>query len=301
MMYKTSPGNRLFSRKEKNMLRRILPLVLILTLALSACSLHIQLPITQKTGPTVVDDIALPIPADAKLVDLTLSFGAGTLKLNTGTDSLIAGKATYNLADFKPEVTVNGNTVTIKQGDWRINGIPDMNKIKNEWDLALGNVPINLNVDAGAYKAEYEFGGLSLANLTINDGAADVKLKFSQPNAIEMTMLRYKTGASNVSLTGLANANFASMEFNSGAGNYTLDFSGDLKRDASINIETGVSNMTLVIPSGIPVQLTMEGGLSNVSHGSGWEKNGNLYTQQGSGPQLTILVQLGAGNLTITR
>ena len=59
--------------------------------------------------------------------------------------------------------------------------------------------------------------------------------------------------------------------------------------------------MTLVIPSGIPVQITLKGGLSNVSHGSGWDKNNNVYTQQGSGPQLTIVVEMGAGNLTITR
>jgi hypothetical protein len=283
------------------MFRKTIPLVLVLTLALTACSLHISLPITQETGPTVVDDIALPVPAGADTVDLTLSFGAGTLKLNTGTDSLVSGTATYNVEDFKPVVTVNGSNVTIEQGEWRVNGIPDMSNLKNEWDLALGNVPLDLNIEAGAYKAEYEFGGLSLTNLTVSDGAADVELKFSEPNATEMTLLRYETGASNVSLIGLANANFASLEFKSGAGNYTLDFTGELKRDASINIETGVSNMTLVIPSGIPVQITVDGGLSNVSHGSGWDKNGNVYTQEGSGPQLTIVIEMGAGNLTITR
>lgn len=283
------------------MSRKILPLLLILTLALSACSFHISLPITQKTGPTTVDDIALPVPAGAEVVDLTLSFGAGTLKLRPGTTSLVSGTATYNVPDFKPVVTVNGSQVTIEQGNWRVTGIPDMSNVKNEWDLALGNAPLDLNIQAGAYKAEYEFGGLALTNLTVSDGAADVKLKFSEPNATEMTLLRYQTGASNVTLTGLANANFAALEFDSGAGNYTLDFSGDLKRSASVNIETGVSNFTLVIPSGIPAQITVQGGLSNISYGSGWAKNDNVYTQEGSGPQLTIIVEIGAGNLTITK
>jgi len=68
-----------------------------------------------------------------------------------------------------------------------------------------------------------------------------------------------------------------------------------------VNIETGLSNTTLVIPSGIPVQLTVDGGLSNVTYGSGWSKNGSVYTQAGTGPQLTIVVKLGAGNLTLTR
>jgi hypothetical protein len=283
------------------MYRKIFIALLLLSFALTACTFHISLPITQETGPTKVDDIALPVPSGAETVDLTLSFGAGTLKLHSGTDSLIAGTATYNVEDFKPEVTVNGDVVRLEQGNWQVTGIPDMSNVKNEWDLSLGNVPIDLNIEAGAYKAEYDFGGLSLVNLTINDGAADVELTFSRPNEAEMALFRYQTGASNVTLTGLANANFASLDFNSGAGNYTLDFSGELKHDASVNIETGVSNMTLVIPAGLPVQITVEGGLSNISYGAGWDKNGNVYTQSGSGPELTIVIEMGAGNLTITR
>jgi hypothetical protein len=283
------------------MLRKTFFSFLILALALAGCSFHITLPFTQETGPTVVDEIALPVPSGGGTVDLTLSFGAGTLILNPGTDSLVAGTATYNVADFKPVVTSEGNTVTIEQGNWRVTGIPDVGNIKNEWDLQLGSVPMNLDIEAGAYHGELDLGGLALVNLTVNDGASDVTMNFSEPNATEMTLFSYRTGASNVSLTGLANANFSTLQFNCGAGNYTLDFGGELRRDASINIETGVSNMTLVIPAGIPAQITVDGGLANVSYGSGWQKDGRVYSQEGSGPQLTIFVQIGAGNLTITR
>jgi hypothetical protein len=255
-----------------------------------------------KAGPLTTDEINVPLPTDAtQTVDLSLEFGAGTLKLHPGAGALVSGTATYNVSDFKPTVTVNASTVRIEQGNWRLTGIPDISNIKNEWDLALGNVPLALTIDAGAYKGEYELGGLALTNLTISDGAADAKLNFASPNLTEMSLLSYKTGASNVSLTGLGNANFASLEFKSGAGNYTLDFSGQFQRDGSVHIGTGVSNLTLVIPSGIPVQITVDGGLSNVTHDSSWAKNGNVYSQAGSGPQLTIVVEIGAGNLTITR
>ncbi len=283
------------------MFRRSFYLLLVLGLALSACTVPFRLPLTRQTGPLTVEQIALPVPPDAAVIDLSLSFGAGKLILNPGTDSLVSGSASYNVEDFKPIISVVGGKVSIEQGDWHIDGIPDFNEIKNEWNLMLGNVPMNLSIDAGAYQAEYEFGGLALTNLTISDGAADVTLNFSESNTTEMTLFKYQTGASNVSLLGLGNANFSTLEFDSGAGNYTLDFSGELKRDASVNIETGVSNMTLVIPDGIPVQITIEGGLSNITHGTGWEKDGNVYTQEGSGPQLTIVIEIGAGNLTITR
>jgi hypothetical protein len=269
---------------------------------LSACSFTITLPETQKVGPTVVDQINVPLPSSTtQVVDLTLKFGAGVLKLDSGSTSLVSGTATYNVSDFKPAVTINSASVDIIQGHWQLTGIPDIARIKNEWDLSLGSTPLALTIDGGAYQAEYQLGGLSLTDLTISDGAAESKLNFASPNLSQMNLLSYSTGASNVSLTGLGNANFASLEFNSGAGNYTLDFSGQFQRDASAHISTGVSNMTLVIPTGLPVQITVNGALSNVTYGSGWTTHGNVYSQSGTGPQLTIVVEIGAGNLTLTR
>ena len=284
------------------MIRKYLPVLLVLALSTIACG--VSVPINTVTpGPVVTDPINVPAPANTtNPVDLSLAFGAGTLKIHSGsTDALVSGTAKYNINDFKPAVTVNGSTVRIEQGNWHLTGIPDLSNIKNTWDLSLGDQPLNLSIEAGAYHAEYQFGGLALANLTVKDGAADAKINFASPNLTEMSLLSYETGASNVSLTGLGNANFASLLFHSGAGNFTLDFTGGLKRDGSVNIETGVSNTTLVIPTGIPVQLTVVGGLSNITFDSGWTKNTNLYTQKGSGPQLTIVVHMGAGNLTITR
>lgn len=284
------------------MIRKLLPYLLILVLGLTGCGFHFSLPITTiSPGPLLTDQIYVPAPNTTQTIGLSLAFGAGILKVQPGASGLVSGTATYNIADFKPAVTSNGSTVRIEQGNWHLTGIPDLSNIKNEWDLSLGNQPLNLSIEAGAYHAEYQLGGLALANLTVKDGASDVKMNFDSPNLTEMSLLNYETGASNVSLTGLGNANFASLLFHSGAGNFTLDFTGELKRNGSVNIETGVSNTTLVIPSGIPVQLTVDGGLSNVSYGSSWSKSGSRYTQTGSGPQLTIVVHLGAGNLTLTR
>jgi hypothetical protein len=283
------------------MMRKLLPVMLVLALATIACGFNVSLPINTITpGPLVTDQIEVASPG-AGPADLTLAFGAGTLKVHPGGAGLVSGTAQYNIPDFKPAVTVNGSAVRIEQGNWKLTGIPNLSSIKNEWDLSLGSQPIALNIEAGGYHAEYQFGGLALTNLTVKDGASDVKMNFSSANPADLSLFSYETGASNVNLTGLGNANFSSLSFKSGAGNYTLDFTGALKRDGSVNIETGISNMTLVIPAGIPVQLSVTGGLSNVSYDSGWSKNANTYTQNGSGPKLTILATIGAGNLTLTR
>jgi hypothetical protein len=284
------------------MTRKMLPVLLVLALATIACGFHVNVPINTITpGPMQTDQIDIPLPASSTQdVDLSLGFGAGTLNIHPGASTLVSGSATYNIADFKPLVTVDGSIARIEQGNWHLNGIPDLSNIKNTWDLSLGKQPLNLTIDGGAYHAEYQFGGLSLTNLTVKDGTSDVKLDFDSPNLAEISLLSYETGASNVSLAGLGNANFSSLLFHSGAGNFTLDFTGTFKRNGSVNIETGISNTTLIIPSNVPVQLTVEGGLSNVTYGSSWTKSGSLYTQTGTGPQLTITVKIGAGNLTLT-
>jgi hypothetical protein len=280
--------------------RKLIPILLALMLALSACNLHVRFPGTQTTGPLTTNEVSIPVPAASGAVNLKLSFGAGIIHLAPGASDLVNGTATYNIADFKPTVTTTGNTIHLEQGNFRLTGIPDFSNIKNEWDLQLGSVPMDLELEGGAYTGEYALGGLALTNLTVAEGAAEVDLSFDKLNTAEMKLFHYETGASNVSMTGLANANFASMEFTGGAGNYTFDFSGQLRRNASVIIEAGLSNVTLVIPSGLPVQVTVNG-LSNVTHDSSWTKNGNMYTQSGTGPQLVILVEMGAGNLTLTR
>jgi len=269
-----------------------------------ACGVDINIPVTVevKTGPTVTDEINVPRPTDpTETTRISLSFGAGELKIAPGIDdALINGTATYNVEDFKPEVDTSNNSVTITQGNLEIRGLPKIDAtVKNDWDLKLGQYPVDLIIKAGGYTGALELGGLSISDLHISDGASDVDLLFSQPNQVEMNALRYETGASDVSLEGLSNANFNTMVFQSGAGNYTLDFSGQLKRDSIVFIETGLSNLTILIPEGIPAEITVEGRLNNVSMRGNWDKFGDTYINRGEGPQLDITVEMGAGNLTL--
>lgn len=283
------------------MSKPILFALLALALAASACGFNINLPQAKTPGPEVTDEISIPAP-DAESARLTLEFGAGELVLSPGAEgSLVSGAVTYNVPDFKPEVKIEDGDVLIKQGEYQVSGIPSFDGLKNEWDLRLGAQPMSLEINAGAYKGEFDLGGLALTSLSVNDGAADVTVNFSEINPEKMSLLTYKTGASNVTLKNLANANFVSLVFESGAGNYTLDFGGDLQRDGSVSIRSGMSNLTLVIPEGLAATVKVNGGLSNVQFPSGWSQSGDLYTQAGEGAALAIVIEMGAGNVQVTR
>jgi hypothetical protein len=270
--------------------------IFVLILAALACDANVTLPTVSTAGPEVTEQINVPSPGTP--ADLTISFGAGELKLGTGAANLVEGTATYNSPTLKPAVVTLGAQVEIKQGDQLRLTVPL--GIKNAWDFRLGSGPMSLTVNAGAYTGEFELGGLSLTGLTVKDGAATVDLSFSRPNPSAMTVLRYETGASKVKLTGLANANFSTMIFSSGAGDYTLDFGGTLRRDATVSVSTGLSNLIVVVPDGTPAAATIEGGASNVNAGPGWIQNDNLYSRSGSGPALTFVIKIGAGNVTLT-
>jgi hypothetical protein len=282
------------------MKRTILPILVVAFLVTTACGFTIPRAAAPEAEVTDRVEVSAP-PSDS--TRLTLSFGAGDLTLSPGAESdlLVQGTATYNYTQLKPMITTDGGNVHVQTGDGSFKSFPSSDSIINRWNLKLGSSPMDLTIESGAYTGTVELGGLALTGLTVKDGAATVDLSFSKPNLAEMAILRYETGASTVTLNGLANANFGTLIFKSGAGNYTLDFSGKLQRDASVSIEGGLSNFILVIPDGVHAVVTMEGGASNVHTGPGWSQAGNIYTQDGEGPTLTILIKTGATDVTITR
>jgi len=277
---------------------KIISAILALALASMACGFSIDLPEQAKVGADVKESITVAAP-DTEETRLNVTFGAGDLNLSTGAKNLVDGTVVYNVEDLKPEVLTIGGEVEIKQGDF--DGVPPFSGMKNVWDLKLGKAPMDLTISAGAYNGQFELGGLALKNLNISDGASKVELSFSEPNQVEMAQFNYTTGASDVTMIGLANANFKTFIFNSGAGNYTLDFSGKLQQDATVSIDSGLSDLTLIIPEGVHASVTVDSTLADVSFGEGWSQLGKIYSQTGEGPMLTIIINIGAGNLRLTK
>lgn len=283
--------------------KRILLAIAVMALVTMACGININLPMERiNTGPVQTEEINIPAADTSGPVNLTIDFGAGELDINPGAQGvLVEGTAEYNVPELKPEITVEGNTVLLKTGEMKkIKLLPVFgDKYKNSWDLSLGESLLDLTINAGAYQGNIELGGLSIGSLTVADGASQTEWSFSQPNLVEMNTLRYGTGASSVSLDGLANSRASEIIFKGGAGDYTLDFSGQLQNDMDVSIDAGISNVKIVVPQGVSASLNIDGGLSNVEVNGNWEKSGNVYEMAGDGPRITFDVTMGAGNLEL--
>ena len=281
---------------------RALAAIAALSVAMLACTFTFDNQVRGFTiGSLQTTEIEVPAPDSNQVTEVKLEFGAGELNITPGdSEYLVSGSATYNVEEFEPEVTISERKVKISQQADKTSPIPVLGSgLDNRWDLELGNFPMELEIAAGGYQGEFELGGLPLHEFRLAEGAAKTDLSFSELNPVEMDTLRYDTGASQATLTGLANANFRDMDFRSGAGDYRLDFSGDMQQDADVSIKSGLSSIVIIVPKGTPATVRFEGGLVNVERSGSWRISGGVYTLSGEGPELTITVEMGAGNLDL--
>lgn len=278
------------------------PLIFVLAalmLASLACTINVNVP-TIKTTDSKTVTINEPVTQGADVAKVSLSIPAGTFALSGGADGLVNGTIKYNVSDWQPVITRNPGSVDIHQGDiHKITGLPTK-EVVNDWSLKLSDsIPLDLAIQAGAYQGTLDLGGLHLKDLSIQDGASQSKVDFSQPNPETLDNFSYKTGASQVDLTELANANFSNFSFDGGAGDYTLDFSGSLTRDAQVTIKAGVSNITLTVPAATHVIISNQGAISNIDTQGTWIVNGSTYETEGQGPVITININIAVGNLKL--
>ncbi|HLK51507.1 MAG TPA: toast rack family protein [Bryobacteraceae bacterium] len=145
-------------------------LVLILAVCLAGC-------VVQHTGPAQHDFQAVERD-NAEYVNVNLKMGAGTLRIDTGTDKLAAADFMYNIPAWKPDVrydkSADHGTLTIAQPDRHG---PHLGRTDYEWDLRLNReVPLNLNVEFGAGEGHLDVGGLALRGVDIKMGVGRLDL-----------------------------------------------------------------------------------------------------------------------------
>ncbi len=276
---------------------KIIIIIFVLLFTTLACSFNIEIP-KVKTVDELTFTIDESIPTNRDSSDLEIGMGAGRLNISKGSDKWITGEINYNVTIWNPEISETLNGIRIIQETNKQISIPDDDVI-NEWNIQLGDHPTALEINAGAYQGNLDLSGIPLTKLRISDGASQGNIRFDTVNPVEMESLRYSTGASQVEIIGLANANTSQMIFEAGPGSYTLDFSGDLQRDIDIEIKYGLGDVKIIIPKGVPAYVKVDGGLNNVELKGTWNVSGNEYTLSGNGPALSFDVTMGIGNLQL--
>jgi len=276
----------------------LLKFIAVLAAFSLACQVSVNLPISQ-TGETNTFSINEPAPPAGQTARVVLEMAGGVLNLTRGSDQLVSGTITYNLTEWQPVVERNDETVRIRQDIDTVPFTLGDDDMLNRWELQLGNTPMELEINAGAYEGNLELGGVPLSRLEIRGGASDTAISFNELNPQEMTVFEVRTGASNIELQNLANANFREMDFSGAAGSYRFDFNGNLQREANIDISSAAGNLTIIIPAERAAQVAVTGGLRDVDIRGRWDVVDGVYSLPGSGPLLDISVEMSVGNLEL--
>ena len=112
-------------------------------------------------------------------------------------------------------------------------------------------------------------------------------------------VLTVNAGAAQAELTSLADLSASDITLRGGAGDFRLDFGGDLMQDMRVAIDAGAAQVTIVVPEGTAAELTFEGALTDIDAGGAWQKTGSRYILEGEGPRITFTIRMGVGNLDL--
>ena len=99
----------------------------------------------------------------------------------------------------------------------------------------------------------------------------------------------------DLTLTGLS--------VQSGAGNVTLDLSGNWRNSLNANIKAGVGNLILMIPKSTGTIVYVSQGIGSVEVGSGLKSTGKAYINDAygkSGANLSINIESGIGKIKLS-
>jgi hypothetical protein len=279
--------------------------ILGLSLASAACQTAVEIPDMPRqtqVGSLETAVIDEPYPTLETAVALTLTLQTGQLNLSSGAERLITGTIRYNVEEWEPTISrsADGSRLTIAQERLPDHIIPSEWAV-NDWDLTLGQFPLRLTIEGGNQHNYLDLSGVPLQQLTIREGPTDSDIMFSTPNPVMMEQLTYNTGASTVRLDGLGYANFARLDFVGGAGTFLLNFDGPLQQDAHVNLQAGLSSVRLIFPEETAVHVIFNHEIDNLMTVGDWQQEDLTYTANGSGPLLTVQIDMEIGAVTLVR
>jgi hypothetical protein len=142
------------------------------------------------------------------------------------------------------------------------------------------SVDLDLDLALGAVQADLELGGLALSELTMEAGASQAVIRFSQPNRSRCRAAEITAGAAELTVLGLGNSRCDRFALEGGMGKVTLDFAGAWTSSTAVEIKMAVGELTLRLPRRLGVRLTLDRFLASFDP-AGLVRRGNAFQSSG--------------------
>ena len=216
----------------------------------------------------------------------TLDYRAGGLRITPGrAGELYRMDASYDEDRYSPTSTYDAasGTVTLGlqpagEGGLRV---VSTRQLRQDATVAFApSVDLDLDLALGAVQADIELGGLSLSELTMEAGASQAVVRFSEPNLSRCRAAEITTGAAELTVLGLGNSRCDRFALEGGMGRITLDFAGAWTSSSAAEIKMAVGELTLRLPRKVGVRLTLNRFLASFDP-AGLIRTGNAFRSPG--------------------
>jgi hypothetical protein len=164
-------------------------------------------------------------------------------------------------------------------------------------------VPTDLRMTFGVARAEIELGGVALSKASVETGASETTIRFSQANHVDCSRIDLKAGAARIALEGLGNSRCQRVEVAGGAGDITLDFTGGWLEGAHMRVEAkiGLGQLTLVFPQELGVRVDLDRFLVSFDKAGFVKQGSNWYSPnyEGAVAQADLTIDAVFGDIDV--
>ena len=232
--------------------------------------------------------------AGEESLEVAVQFGVGKLTLQPGNGrALYRASIRYMEERFRPITSYSARSGRLRVGIETLKGRLNIGTFTKPQllDLFLSpNVRIELKADVGAAEARLELGGLSIESVSIKAGAADATVSFDRPNLIDCSEFEIKAGAAEFQAEGLGNSRCERISFSGGAGDITLDFTGEWLEEATMDadVKLAFGALQLRLPRYVGVTVNVDRILASFDE-AGFTRRGSQYVSEGYGSAAATL------------
>lgn len=157
--------------------------------------------------------------------------------------------------------------------------------------------PFELKGKMGAGESRIELGGLWLTSVDLDMGVGEHRISFSEPTPQPIDLLRIDGAVGDLQILQAGNASPEQIRVTNSVGGARVDLSGDWKRDAWVDVDCGVGECGLVVPSDVFIEVAEASlGIAGERRLRGLDRE--TMPEEGA-PTLTLTLSLSVGELVI--
>lgn len=246
-----------------------------------------------------------------KRLDASFDWALGELVIRANNrPGMIDGKVEYHAERTIPEVDFR---VTGTRGRLRVEhdthenwgASLHFNFKDRDWDDQYHNkiefelppdIATELTLDFGLGEAHLDLTDLDLTELELDCGLSDVKLVVSSPNRVRCDNLSIDSGMGDFNAISLGNLRAREINLDVGLGSATLDFTGQIVEDMTIDVRVGLGSLDLRLPRNANIRARIEDTfLSSVDVDDLVREDQEWVSKEWSPGQPTLILEVSVG------